>query len=435
MVKIIHMADTHLGYREGRGTINKWAIPNYSKPYEQEIYDAFLKVIDDVSKLKDVDFLVHCGDMFHLPSVNRSYPPPEPARRVLKTALDTFFKNSNNKVPFIYVEGNHGVFKVYEYTPFESHISKEKYPNLYYYKDRDLIEAIKTNNPLKLEFNEKKVCFYLFPYFEFKSHAEYKNAYNNWIINQKPDDNDYINIAIAHGSKLDETLHKKVSSDDFGYDYIALGHEHGLKSESRTHYYAGCLLPMNFKEITETQGYLIINIEEKTRKLKVEKVFTDKMLTRPFEIISINISPQESSEELRNNVNKELINYISKDGFDPKTSARLKMNFTGELTFEKLWQINDLMVKLRRECFSQTDKYNILQLIWQVSDISETIEDDISPGIIEDYILEKPEEEFNNFVKEKLTEESTQFNVEKLTQFGLSAIKSALRIMDKEEEV
>lgn len=435
MVKIIHMADTHLGYREGRGTINKWAIPNYSKPYEQEIYDAFLKVIEDVSKLKDVDFFVHCGDMFHLPSVNSSYPPPEPARRVLKTALDTFFKNSNNKVPFIYIEGNHGVFKGYEYTPFESHISKEKYPNLYYFKDRDLIEAIQTNKPLKLEFNEKKVCFYLFPYFEFKSHAEYKNAYDNWIINQEPNDDNYINIAIAHGSKGDETLHKKVSSDDFGYDYIALGHEHGLKSESRKHYYAGCLLPMNFKERFETQGYLIINIEEKTKKLDVEIVYTDKMLTRPFETIPINISPQESSEELRNYVNKELIEFISKDGFDPKTSARLKINFTGEMTFEKLWQINDIMIKLRRDCFSQTDKYNILQLIWQVSDISEIIEDDISPGIVEDYILEKPDEEFKNFVKEKLTEDKTQFNVDKLTQFGLNAIKSALRIMDKEREV
>ena len=105
------------------------------------------------------------------------------------------------------------------------------------------------------------------------------------------------------------------------------------------------------------------------------------------------------------------------------------------MTFEKLWQINDLMIKLRRDCFSQTDKYNILQLIWQVSDISEIIEADISPGIVEDYILENPEEEFNNFVKEKLAEDKTQFNVEKLTQFGLSAIKSALRIMDKEEEV
>ena len=91
MVKIVHMADTHLGYRARRGTINKWAIENYSKPYEQEIYDCFLKVIDDISNLKDVDFLVHCGDIFHHPSKDSSYPPPEPARRTLKKGLKLFF--------------------------------------------------------------------------------------------------------------------------------------------------------------------------------------------------------------------------------------------------------------------------------------------------------------------------------------------------------
>ena len=83
MVKIVHMADTHLGYREGRGSINKWAIENYSRPYEQDIYDGFLKVMEDISKIKDLDFLVHSGDIFHLPFLKNSYPPQEPARRVL----------------------------------------------------------------------------------------------------------------------------------------------------------------------------------------------------------------------------------------------------------------------------------------------------------------------------------------------------------------
>ena len=59
MVKIVHMSDSHLGYRARRGTINKWAIENYSKPFEQEIYDSFLKVMNDVSKIKDLDFLIH----------------------------------------------------------------------------------------------------------------------------------------------------------------------------------------------------------------------------------------------------------------------------------------------------------------------------------------------------------------------------------------
>ena len=58
MVRIVQMADTHLGYRARRGTINKWAIENYSRPYEQEIYDTFLKVMEDVSRIKNLDFLV-----------------------------------------------------------------------------------------------------------------------------------------------------------------------------------------------------------------------------------------------------------------------------------------------------------------------------------------------------------------------------------------
>jgi len=68
MVKIVQISDSHLGYRTRRGVINKWAIQNYSKPYEQEIYDLFLKVMTDISLIKNLDFVVHCGDMFHHPS-------------------------------------------------------------------------------------------------------------------------------------------------------------------------------------------------------------------------------------------------------------------------------------------------------------------------------------------------------------------------------
>ena len=436
MVKIVHMADTHLGYREGKGTINKWAIPNYSKPYEQNIYDVFKKVMEDISKIKNLDFLVHCGDMFHIPHLNNPHPPPEPARRVLKNVMDIFFENTKDQVPIIYVEGNHGVFRGYEYTPFESHFNKKNYPNLYYFKERDLLDAIKSNTPLNLEFLDKKVRFYLFPYFEFNSFETYKASYDSWIENQRPPENDnFINIAVAHGSKIDGTLHKKVRSDDFGYDYIALGHEHILKEETKNRYYAGCLLPLNFKEIYQNQGYLVINIDNKTKDLELEKIYTGNLLKRPFEVIEININPQDSMTDLTHKINDVLNDYLSDDGFDAITSARLKLNFIGEMTFEKNWQINDLMSKIRRETFSKTDKFNILQLIWYISDISEFIEDDIGSGVIEDYILDKPDEEFKIFVEEKLRDDKSQFNIDKLTRFGMEAIKKALKIMDKEKEV
>jgi len=440
LVKIIHMADTHLGYRARRGTINKWAIDNYTKPYEQELYDTFLKVIDDISKVEKLDFLIHCGDIFHHPHIYSSYPPPEPARRILKEGLDLFFHNTNNQVPLIYIEGNHGVFKGYDYTPFESHINKDQYPNLYYFKERDLLEAIKSNTSLSLEFPDKKIRFYLFPYFEFKSHETYKKVYNNWIENQQPPQNDnFINIAVAHGSftkKYNEerTLHKKVMQDDFNYDYIALGHEHGNKKVSKNRYYSGGLLPLNFKEKYENQGYIIVDIDDNTKELNIKTVFTDKLLRRVFEVFKIYVSPQDSSGDLKRKIEKEIIVNKLDEGFDHKTSARLKFLFEGEITFEKNWQINELMAKIRREFFSQPEKYNILQLVWKISDVSEFIENDISPGMIHDYILENPNEEFKLFVEEKLSEDKTNYNIEKLTKFGMSAINQALKFMDREKE-
>ena len=92
------------------------------------------------------------------------------------------------------------------------------------------------------------------------------------------------------------------------------------------------------------------------------------------------------------------------------------------------------MAKIRREFFSQPEKYNILQLVWKISDVSEFIENDISPGMIHDYILENPNEEFKLFVEEKLSEDKTNYNIEKLTKFGMSAINQALKFMDREKE-
>ena len=436
MVKIIQISDSHLGYRTRRGVINKWAIQNYSKPYEQEIYDLFLKVMTDISLIKNLDFVVHCGDMFHHPSKFSSYPPPEPARRAFKDGLDIFFDNTSNQIPFIYVEGNHGIFRGYEYTPFESHIQVERYSNLHYYKQRDLLTAIKNNEPLKLDFPAKKVRFYLFPYFEFQDYEVYETAYDNWIENQHPIGNEgNINIAVAHGSAGDYTLHRKINSNDFDYDYVALGHEHGLKKLSKNHYYSGSLLPMNFKEINENQGYLIVDINNDTKLLNVERVFTNKQLQRTFEILQIIANPDQSPSDLEHLINNELKLFISDEGFNPKTAARLKFNFTGEITIERNWQINEIMSRIRRDCFSQPDKFNILQIIWKIVDMSESFEDDISPGIIQDYILEHPDEEFKSFVSEKLTEDKSHFNVDKLSQLGMRALKNALKYMEKEKEV
>ena len=138
---------------------------------------------------------------------------------------------------------------------------------------------------------------------------------------------------------------------------------------------------------------------------------------------------------LRKKIINEIIKHGLNEGFNHNTSGRLKFHFEGEIAFEKNWQINELISKIRREYFSQPEEYNILQLIWKIFDISETREDDISSGLIQDYILEKPDDEFKTFVNEKLSEEQSTYNVDKLTQIGMRALKKALRSIEREKEV
>jgi len=192
---------------------------------------------------------------------------------------------------------------------------------------------------------------------------------------------------------------------------------------------------MNFKEVYEKQGYLVVEINHKTKDLNVEKVFTDVLLKRAFKIVPIEVFPNQSSKDLQNKIKNELSGFKNNKGFDPKTAARLKVNFSGEISFEKNWQINEIMSSIRRDCFSDAENYNILQIVWKVIDISESLEDDISAGRIQDYILEKPDDEFKTFVNEKLNEEQSNYNVEKLTQIGMRALKKALHTMEREKEV
>ena len=55
MMKIAHMADTHLGHRQ-------YGI----EEREDDLYEAFKNVIDDMIE-RDVDVVLHSGDLFQNP--------------------------------------------------------------------------------------------------------------------------------------------------------------------------------------------------------------------------------------------------------------------------------------------------------------------------------------------------------------------------------
>lgn len=86
MAEILHTSDTHLGYTQ------------YNLPErEEDFFDVFVQVIDDAIE-KDVDAVVHAGDLFQ-----SSRPDPS----VLIPTIDELQRLDEADIPFLIVVGNH----------------------------------------------------------------------------------------------------------------------------------------------------------------------------------------------------------------------------------------------------------------------------------------------------------------------------------------
>jgi DNA repair exonuclease SbcCD nuclease subunit len=86
MTRVLHTADTHLGYQQ------------YHSPERRcDFLEAFRRVIDDAIE-SDVDAVVHAGDLFH----DRS-----PELSDLLGAVEVLESLSEAGIPFLAVVGNH----------------------------------------------------------------------------------------------------------------------------------------------------------------------------------------------------------------------------------------------------------------------------------------------------------------------------------------
>lgn len=86
MTKLLHISDTHLGYRQYHNEIRR---EDFSKSFDQGI---------DIAIDKNVDAVIHTGDLFHSKNPN------------LKTqieAVQIVKKLEENNIPFLAIVGNH----------------------------------------------------------------------------------------------------------------------------------------------------------------------------------------------------------------------------------------------------------------------------------------------------------------------------------------
>ena len=105
-MKLIHIADTHLGL----AAFNRLDPESGMNLREKQVYDNFLKAIDEIIQQKP-DVLVHAGDLFDV---------VKPKTRAYTTVLEALDRLHAAGIPFIVIAGNHSMVKTrYTTSPYE----------------------------------------------------------------------------------------------------------------------------------------------------------------------------------------------------------------------------------------------------------------------------------------------------------------------------
>jgi DNA repair exonuclease SbcCD nuclease subunit len=281
-MKILHLADTHLGYSAYR-KITKDGV----NQRETDVYKSFEKFIDYAISNK-VDLVLHAGDLFD--SVR-------PNNRAITVAIQQILRLSLNKIPFIVISGNHEQPKLKEtghiFNIF-NHI-ENVYP-IYHEKYEKKIFKIK----------KKKICIHALPQTNTKESFQLQIQQLN---NEKQID---FNILLIHGSvqgikeftmnEFNELMIPKKYLESF-FNYCALGHYHKFTQVEHKAFYSGSTEALTFADAKEKKGFMELTIENNeliprfktlptrpmidTEPINCNKLKIDEILTRILSTINI----------------------------------------------------------------------------------------------------------------------------------------------------
>jgi DNA repair protein SbcD/Mre11 len=258
-MRILHLADTHLGYSAYRKATEEGI-----NQREIDVYDVFTQCIDYAVKTKP-DLVLHAGDLFD--SVR-------PTNRAITVAIQQILRLSKENIPFIVISGNHETPKLREtgniFTIFE-HLD-HVYP---IHDNRYEIVSLQTKN--------ETIMIHAIP--QCQSPKEFDVNFKKIALNKKVD----YNFLIAHGAvagikqfRMNEfnELFIPVKNIQQDFDYVALGHYHMYTKLQENAFYAGSTERLSFAEAGAQKGFLEIDLGQKL-KHKFIPVSTRNMVDVP----------------------------------------------------------------------------------------------------------------------------------------------------------
>ncbi|MDG6221276.1 MAG: exonuclease SbcCD subunit D [Candidatus Thermoplasmatota archaeon] len=250
-MRILHMADTHLGYA-AYGKMDE----NGLNQRESDIYIAFERAVSLAIREK-VDAVLHAGDLFD--SVR-------PSNRAISFALEQIRILEDKEVPFIAISGNHSTPRLRETGSVFSILSI--LPNFYgVFKGR--------YQPITID----DLHVHAIP------HCPAKDVFQKEVEQLKPGKGGY-QVAMLHAGvvgldrfsmgEANENICSLSPLAQEGFDYVAMGHFHRHSEVGRNIVYSGSTERMSFAEAGEKKGCVLVNLDK--RKWEFRELETRKML-------------------------------------------------------------------------------------------------------------------------------------------------------------
>ena len=249
-MKIVHIADTHLGYSAYR----KISDSGFNQR-EEDIILAFLDAVDKIIQLKP-DVVLHCGDLFD--SVR-------PTNRIVRIGIEQTLRIYNAKIPVVMISGNHetpkqlykgSIYSIFEALPVDKEmfhiVYKDKYESFVF--GGLTIHAIPqcdNNNTFKAEMDKIKL------------NPDTKNVLmlHAGVTGMKE---------FSHGES-NELLVDYEWLNRSNFDYVAIGHYHNYVKVAKNSWFCGSSERMSFNEAGCAKGFLEVDLtgEAKTNLIKV----------------------------------------------------------------------------------------------------------------------------------------------------------------------
>ncbi|MFX1559622.1 MAG: exonuclease SbcCD subunit D [Promethearchaeota archaeon] len=413
--RIAHISDTHLGTRPRSGVRhNVWGEEMRSQLLENDFYERFQELFDKISELEPpVDLVVHSGDLYNSPWEGNPSQPPVVAQETAITVLQNFIEKTG--IPVLIIEGNHGLYRLLEVSLLDS--LKLAVPGLEVATQQDLKQAVRNGEPLVRSFDRLDV--YCFPFMDsvvLKS-AGLTASFDDWITSHQTRVKSRPSIAVAHGMDLDETLFKSIFSID--YDYIALGHDHHQRQQSKGAWYAGSPERWRFDEIRHDKGFLVVDIEAGSNPIVTPQILEYERLVIGE---NLKIVKDDTIESVMDKVYTLFDKKGVKTDWNPKTAARIRLVFEGKATRVSSFDLGMALEALRIKILSKDSDYNVAQFVWQVKQsLDEEFTAASYPEIESEYLIQDPEEDFQAYLETLEIDKSLDTDI--LTKIAVRALE------------